>query len=422
MVMNMKKIQKIDEKINRLPGVESIGIIGDPGCDGLGTYNMKVYAGALEKAGRDDITLIVGDLVPTGTAAYYNAICHFTEAVAENPVYLLRGNHDTGQYRQHFGEHNYALLFQDFALVVLDNAMRKFEDEGLDLLEQVLDMDDVKRVIISFHIPVPNHFIKNCVSREEFDRLKKAYVRHKDKVKYLVCGHVHSRFEDKIDGIPLICTGGGGAMIEDVSEEIKAADVEHHMVHFFMDKGEIRYKFENLWENCYGREARDSILKEQIMDTVAGELMAHLRYLMHADRARRRGLDQIAELFEALAASEYYHARNFYSVIERPPVFSKAGNEFRKTEEFEAGHYYRMMQQYCKDHTYPLAEGAYKAAIEAEKQHAKLLKNLSDHKKTLSDPIYVCPICGHLMTEDKKTDRCPSCGAPEREYKKYCLT
>ena len=60
--MNNNKIQKVSESIIRLPGVRSIGVIGDPGCEGLGTYNMKVYAGALEETGRDDITLVVGDL------------------------------------------------------------------------------------------------------------------------------------------------------------------------------------------------------------------------------------------------------------------------------------------------------------------------------------------------------------------------
>lgn len=72
-------------------------------------------------------------------------------------------------------------------------------------------MPDVKQVIIAFHIPVPNHFIPNSVSDDEFMRLKNAYGPWKEKVKYLLCGHVHSRFIDLVDGSPLICTGGGGA-------------------------------------------------------------------------------------------------------------------------------------------------------------------------------------------------------------------
>ena len=79
-----QKIVKVTKPITRLEHVRSIGVIGDPGCEDLGTYNMKVYAGALEETGKDGITLIVGDLVPAGTGRHYRAIQELTEALAEN--------------------------------------------------------------------------------------------------------------------------------------------------------------------------------------------------------------------------------------------------------------------------------------------------------------------------------------------------
>ena len=69
--MDKNKIQKVSDPIIRLADVHSMGVIGDPGCEGLGTYNMKVYAGALEETGRDGITLVVGDLVPAGNPPHY---------------------------------------------------------------------------------------------------------------------------------------------------------------------------------------------------------------------------------------------------------------------------------------------------------------------------------------------------------------
>jgi 3',5'-cyclic AMP phosphodiesterase CpdA len=134
----MKKFQKITTPITYLPHVHSMGVIGDPGCEGLGTYNMKVYAGALEESAKDDITLIVGDLVPIGSDRYYQAIQALTDGIAENDVYVLRGNHDTGAYTNYFGRQNYALIMESFAVIVLDNAMRAFEQEGLELLAEVL--------------------------------------------------------------------------------------------------------------------------------------------------------------------------------------------------------------------------------------------------------------------------------------------
>lgn len=414
--MEKQKMVKVQEQVIRLTGVHSIGVIGDPGCEGLGTYNMKVYAGALEETGKDDLTLIAGDLVPAGTRHYYGMIREITQVIAENPVYTLRGNHDTGEYTYYFGEKNYALLADAFAIVVLDNAARSFEEEGLSLLTKVLAMEEVAQVIIAFHIPVPNHFILNCVSEEEFCRLKQAYAPWKQKVKYLLCGHVHSRFEDQVDGIPLICTGGGGAWIEDVSKEIRSCDVEHHVVHFTEKNGALTYEIVNLPDDCYQRERRDGILKQHLEQTVQGELMAHLKYLMFAERAKRRGMPRIANLFQALAASEYYHARNFYAVLERPAAFMDAPASFVAGEQFEYEQMYRMMREYAKKHEYPLAEQAYAGAAAAEKEHAALLMQASDMDAFSQEKIYVCPICGYVMTGDAAPERCPVCGGAGRQY------
>ncbi len=417
--MAMKKLVQVLEPIVRLKSVHSIGVIGDPGCEGLGTYNMKVYAGALEESSRDDITLIVGDLVPAGTDHHYRTIQDLTEILAGNPVYCLRGNHDTGAYSDYFGLKNYALLTDDFAVIVLDNAVRSFEEEGLSLLRQVLSMEEVEQAVIAFHIPVPNHFIRNCVSEEEFGRLKDAYGPWKNKVKYLLCGHVHSRFEDVVDGIPLICTGGGGAMIEDVSKDIRACDVEHHIVHFYLEGGKLCHKITDLLEDCYKREREDGILSRKLEETVQGELLAHFNYLMFADRAERRGMERIASLFRALAASEYYHARSFFSILDQPAPFAETIQTYEPGETFEYSHFYRMLAQYAKDHDSPLAEQAYAGAAMAEKVHGELLKQAADMENFGEERVYVCPVCGYVMVGDAAPERCPVCGGPKKQYEVY---
>lgn len=417
--MENKKIVKVLEPVVRLNGVRSVGVIGDPGCEGLGTYPMKVYAGALEECGRDSITLIVGDLVPAGTKHHYQMVQELTEALAQNAVYSLRGNHDTGAYSDYFGLKNYALLADGFAVVVLDNAMRTFEEEGLALLGQVLAMEEVERAVIAFHIPVPNHFIRNCVSEEEFDRLKQAYGPWKEKVNYLLCGHVHSRFEDQVDGIPLICTGGGGAMIEDVSKDIRACDVEHHVVHFYMEGGVLKHQIADLPEDCYSRERKDPVLRRELEETVQGELLAHFKYLMFADRAKRRGLDWIAALFRALAASEYYHARSFYAVLDRPAPFSDAVRTYVPGEAYEYGYLYKTLAEYARDYGAPLAEQAYTGAARAEKVHAALLEQAADLEHIRETEIYVCPVCGYVMAGEEAPERCPVCGGPKKQYEVY---
>lgn len=411
------KIKKISQSIVSLPSCRSFAVIGDPGCEGLGTSMMQVYANALQEASEDDFIVVAGDMVPVGDARHYRTIAEITNSLSEKDVYVLRGNHDTGAYSDSFGLMNYTLDTPDFTIVVLDNALRKFDSQGLALLEEVLKREDCDNVVIAFHIPLPNNFIQNCVSAEEFKKLRNVYLPYKKKVKYFVCGHVHSRFEDTVDGIPFVCTGGGGAMIEDVSQDIKASDVDYHIVRFRFRDGALSHEIVDLGDRPYTRETEDGIASEKLADTVKGELYAHLNYLTFAERAQKRGYDKIANLFFALAESEYRHARSFFSILNQPQAFTKTAESFIPGEVFEYEKLYKMLEDYSEECDLPLSRQAYRDAAAAEKIHAELLKEAGDLDGFKRDVIYVCPVCGFVMTSKK--ERCPICGAPGRDMKEY---
>lgn len=410
-------IQKIQQEINTIGSAQSFTIIGDPGCEGLGTTMMEVYAHALVAGAVSDFTMVIGDFVPQGTDKFYRDVTELTNTIAQNPVYALRGNHDTGEYDAHFGRHNYALIGKYFSVVVLDNALRKFENEGLELLQKVLARPDVINVVVAFHIPLPNHYTKNSVGQEEYAKLQAAYHEHKDKIAYFICGHVHSRFIDTVDGITFICTGGGGAMIEDVSADIRAADVNYHVVDFTYTEGNLSYKIVDLNHTMYNKENTDSIMRSKLYDTVKDELLAHLKYLAFAERAQRRGYTKIANLFRALGESEYRHARNFYAIYDRAKPFTKTIDDFIPLEDFEYQRQYKMLKEHARERKLPLAEQAYSAAAAAEKDHAVLLRQAVDMDSFDQTTFYVCPVCGYLMTDKK--DRCPVCGAPARDFKTF---
>lgn len=407
-------IQNIEKTVNKIGAATTFTVIGDPGCEGLGTTMMEVYAHALAASGPSDFTLVIGDLVPSGTDRFYQDITCLTNSIAENPVYALRGNHDTGEYDKHFGRHNYVLQGENFTVVVLDNALRKFEPEGLELLSATLSQPQVKNVVVAFHIPLPNHYTKNAVSEEEFAKLQEAYGPYKAKISYFICGHVHSRFIDTIDGIPFICSGGGGAMIEDISADIKAADVNYHIIQFTYEKGKLNYAIVDLNHTMYSRENTDAIMRSKLYDTVQGELMAHLQYLMFSERAQRRGYAKVAALFRALAESEYRHAKNFYAIYDRAKQFSQTIYDYIPLEEFEHKRLYKMYEEHAVEKNMPLTQQAYCSAAAAEKEHEQLLRAAADMDNFAQDKFYVCPICGYLMT--KPLERCPMCGGPAKNF------
>lgn len=206
-------------------------------------------------------------------------------------------------------------------------------------------------------------------------------------------------------------------MIEDVSKDIRACDVEHHIVHFYMKEGQLTHRIADLSDDCYRREREDPVLRDNLEETVGGELMAHFRYLMYADRAKRRGMRWIEALFRALAASEYYHARSFYSILDQPGPFTESAQTFVPGEEFEYNYLYQMLAGYAKDHESPLTEQAYTGAAMAEKVHGALLRQAEDMDH-FAETIYVCPVCGYVMV-GAAPERCPVCGGPEKQYEIY---
>ena len=191
------------------------------------------------------------------------------------------------------------------------------------------------------------------------------------------------------------------------------------MVHFFMEEKELKYRFDDLSENAYDKERKVPMLKESLEKTVISELMAHLKYLMFADRAKRRGMERISNLFKALAASEYHHARNFYSIMQNRTPFRESTESFIPTEEFEYQYFYKMMEEYAVKEQAPLTKQAFSGAAAAEKIHAKLLKEASAIEEFDKETVFVCPICGYVMAGDEIPNRCPVCGAPKRQFEVF---
>lgn len=416
----MNNLQKITAPIIARE-FNSFAMIGDPGCDGLGIASMQVFASALTCASSSDLILVTGDLVPHGDQRNYQRASAIISRVAQQDVYMLRGNHDGGAYHDFFGLSEFALVNDKIALIVLDNANRQFTESGLKLLNEILTTTKCHNIVIAFHIPLPNNFTTNTVSATEFEKLRAVYLPHQSRIKYLVCGHVHSRFVDEIGGIKLVCSGGGGAMIEDVSDKISAAEIDHHLVHFTLNAdGELVHQFIDLSDQFYEVELLDGTLSEQLHNAVKGELFAHLRYLSFAEDSERRGLHQQANLFYALAESEYRHARSFFSLLEKPVHFRETAATFIPREKFEYEHLYQAMQNYSEQHGAPLTNRAFADAADAEKIHAQLLTECAAENFAVTE-LYVCQSCGFVKRHHhaNSNERCPVCGAPNNRFTKF---
>jgi len=73
-----------------------------------------------------------------------------------------------------------------------------------------------------------------------------------------------------------------------------------------------------------------------LISAFAGESQAHMRYLLYADRAEKKGFENIARLFRAVAHAEKIHAGNHYkNILHKGDITTVSGALFgsRTVEE-----------------------------------------------------------------------------------------
>ena len=413
---SQKKIIQVSEPELKIPEITKISIIGDPGCDGLGAATMSIFARAL-MAADGDFTVIVGDVVRRGIKNLYGNVTDFINTVAQNNVFMVCGNHDTAFYNEYFGLRNYVLFNDSLLFVFLDDSRRMFEEGTLRFLENMLIKYSNRKIVLFFHIPPPNSVGTNTISEEEWQKVEFVLKPYRSQVKYIVCGHVHSFYEDDLDGIKLIVSGGGGARIEYVSEKVNPLKAHHHIVQLVLNsEGQLKHHHISLEKVPYMSEIQDSGLQESLEKGLAGEALAHLQYRFFAEDAMEKGFKGLAKMFRAFADAEYYHARNHFYVLSKMDSMLENAIHSINNEDYEINTQYAGDLSYARENGYGLAAYSFHDAREAEKVHQQLLAKaimaLTENKDISEKNYYTCTSCGFTLTGETKVENCPICGAP----------
>ena len=159
-----------------------------------------------------------------------------------------------------------------------------------------------------------------------------------------------------------------------------------------------------------------------LLDAFAGESQAHMRYLIFAEEAEKRGKKNLAKLFRAIAYAEYIHAKNHFR--ELGGIKDDVANLQAAIdgETFEIEEMYPVYNETAKFQDEKGAERTTNFALEAEKIHAKMYQEAKemiekgqDYKETA---IYVCPVCGYT-TEGEAPEQCPVCGVSGEKFEKF---
>lgn len=154
-----------------------------------------------------------------------------------------------------------------------------------------------------------------------------------------------------------------------------------------------------------------------LMEAFAGESKAHTKYLYYASKARKDGFVQIGDLFEATAHNEKEHAKIWFKLLHGGEVPGTEDNLYdaAEGENFEWTDMYHGFAEVAREEGFDDVAVLFEKVAAVEKMHEeryrKLLKNVKEGLVFSKDKdmVWECSNCGHIVVGRKAPEICPVC-------------
>lgn len=162
---------------------------------------------------------------------------------------------------------------------------------------------------------------------------------------------------------------------------------------------------------------------DNLMAAFAGESQARNKYTYFASKAKKDGYVQIANIFEETANNEKEHAKLWYKLLEGG-IGSTLENlkDAADGENYEWTDMYAKFAKDAREEGFDdiaaLFEGVAAIEKEHEERYRALLKNVEDGLVFSRDEekIWICNNCGHVVVGKKAPDLCPVCKHPQAYF------
>ncbi|MBE5882238.1 MAG: rubrerythrin family protein [Lachnospiraceae bacterium] len=161
-----------------------------------------------------------------------------------------------------------------------------------------------------------------------------------------------------------------------------------------------------------------------LMAAFAGESQARNKYTYFASKAKKDGYVQIAAIFEETANNEKEHAKMWYKLLNGGSIGSTMDNlkEAAEGENFEWTDMYATFAKEAREEGFDdiatLFEGVAAIEKEHEERYRKLLSNIEEGIvfSRDGDMIWQCSNCGHICVGKKAPEVCPVCAHPQAYF------
>lgn len=403
--MILKPVARIIQDLD----AKSFTVIGSPGADGLGSGALQAFHSALTGA-RGDFAVVLGDIAPLGRDPYYSGVVDFVNRAAVKPVHVMRGNHDGPDYEEYFGFADRAIISEDFLLIMLDNSQRRFSDDSLKFLGETMALVGSQNVIVSFHVPPPNRFSGHSMGREEWRRFEDATGVWRNRISLLLCSHSHSYFEDEVDGLRLVVTGGGGARLHHVDRVVRP---EHHALEISFDgEGKPVIEFRSLGRDQTGEIPECAVAG--LRQLYQGQCHQRVELTLRAEEADEQGSFNLARLYRAAARSCLHQARILFRLLrDRGGDLARDAEDKLRESLLTLNAHDAFVRSGCAD---ILAESAVHEVNTSHRTFLGMLDRaviaMTEAEDIAEARYHVCQSCGLLTSGSESPTYCRACGAP----------
>ncbi len=170
-------------------------------------------------------------------------------------------------------------------------------------------------------------------------------------------------------------------------------------------------------------EIKGSKTEANLMAAFAGESMARNKYTYFASKAKKDGYVQIAAIFEETAANEKEHAKMWYKLL-NGGIGSTEENlkHAAEGENYEWTDMYAKFAEDARAEGFEeiakLFDGVAAVEKEHEERYRKLLANVENGLvfSRDGDMIWQCANCGHICVGKQAPEVCPVCAHPQAYF------
>ena len=170
-------------------------------------------------------------------------------------------------------------------------------------------------------------------------------------------------------------------------------------------------------------ELKGSQTEKNLQAAFAGESQARNKYTYYASKARKEGMNLVANIFEETAGNEKEHAKIWFKLLhDGMPSTEENLLDAAEGENYEWTDMYAGFAETARAEGFTRRADLFTEVGKIEKEHEERYRALLASVKegtmfaTENEVVWVCSNCGHIHVGPKAPEVCPVCEHPKAYF------